>query len=170
MIKKIEVSEEIKNIVIGIIYQYQHEWKKLSDGRDSLKQFNRLKIPKEDVMNDPSLERFVFTDDEKSIDEITSLLGADSCRNRMMYAKNTIMKWHTNSDCIGDRLYIIYTKEPGIFRYKDQTSGEIVDDIDNVGFTGRVFSITKNNPLWHCVWSPGRRFSLGFNFERGYNT
>lgn len=79
------------------------------------------------------------------------------------YPPNSYMGWHTNSRAPGWRIYINYAEEPGksFFRYRDPRSGEIItlwDDMWNM----RVFRVTAENPLWHCVYSNTNRFSLGY--------
>jgi hypothetical protein len=79
------------------------------------------------------------------------------------YPQGSYMGWHTNSRAPGWRIYINYAEEPGksFFRYRDQRSGEIItlwDDVWNM----RVFRVTAENPLWHCVYSNTNRFSLGY--------
>ena len=100
---------------------------------------------------------------ELFIKQITNILDADFCTNTMYYAPNSCIDWHTNSDTPGKRTYIIFTDKPGIFRYKDPFSNEIIDDMDYVGWTQREFQINKNSLIWHCVYSPGVRFAYGFN-------
>lgn len=79
------------------------------------------------------------------------------------YPQGSFMGWHTNSGAPGWRIYINYAEEPGksFFRYRHQTTGEIItlwDDVWNM----RVFRVTSENPLWHCVYSNTNRFSLGY--------
>jgi hypothetical protein len=73
------------------------------------------------------------------------------------------MLWHTNSDDPGTRIYYTYSNKLSIFRYIDKDTGQIVDDIDNVGWTARKFDITdESNPFWHTIWTSSLRFSFGF--------
>jgi hypothetical protein len=102
---------------------------------------------------------------ELPIKQVMAELGAHSCTNTVIYAKNSGIDWHTNSDNVGKRIYIIFTVKPGIFRYKDPITGEIIDDMDYVGWTQREFIVDKTNLLWHCVYSPGIRFAYGFNVK-----
>ena len=79
------------------------------------------------------------------------------------YPKGSFMGWHTNSGAPGWRIYINYAEQPGesFFRYRHQATGEIItlqDDVWNM----RVFRVTSENPLWHCVYSNTNRFSLGY--------
>lgn len=79
------------------------------------------------------------------------------------YPPQSWMGWHTNSRAPGWRIYINYAEEPGksFFRYRHPVTGEIItlwDDVWNM----RVFRVTAENPLWHCVYSNTNRFSLGY--------
>jgi hypothetical protein len=79
------------------------------------------------------------------------------------YPQGSYMGWHTNSGAPGWRIYINYVEEPGksFFRYRHPVTGEIItlwDDVWNM----RVFRVTAEQPLWHCVYSDTNRFSLGY--------
>ena len=100
---------------------------------------------------------------ESFIDDIKQILNANTCTNTLYYSSGSFINWHTNSDNPGIRTYILYTAKPGIFRYRDYLTGEIIDDYDYVGWTQRTFDVNKNNLLWHCVYSPSPRFAYGFN-------
>jgi Pyruvate/2-oxoacid:ferredoxin oxidoreductase delta subunit len=100
---------------------------------------------------------------EPYIKQVIDILGAHSCTNTVYYCPNSCIDWHTNSDNVGTRIYILFTNKPGIFRYKDPMSGKIIDDEDYVGWTQREFKVDKDNLLWHCVYSPSSRFAYGFN-------
>jgi hypothetical protein len=132
--------------------------------------FDKLEIPK----SIEDLERIAFSTGTYELErrnvsdyleEVKDILGAHQCTNAIFYAANSCMPWHTNSDNPGKRIYIIYTQTPGIFRYKNPHTNEIVDDIDYVGWTQREFVVDKDNLLWHSVYSPGARFSFGFNVK-----
>ena len=101
--------------------------------------------------------------EEPFIKDVMKLLGAYECTNTMYYAPNSCIDWHTNSDNEGTRIYVLYTNKPGIFRYRNAQTGEIIDDVDYVGWTQREFKVDKTNLLWHCVYSPSARFAYGFN-------
>jgi hypothetical protein len=73
------------------------------------------------------------------------------------------MGWHTNSKTPGQRIYINFSKTPGIFRYKHPDTGEIIDDYDNELWTGRKFIIDPDRLLWHTIWAPEKRFAFGFS-------
>ena len=76
------------------------------------------------------------------------------------------MGWHTNSDAPCTRVYITHVPEAGksFFRYRD--SGEYVTSWDDAGWNLRQFEVTKENPLWHCVFSDTKRLSIGFRINR----
>jgi hypothetical protein len=79
------------------------------------------------------------------------------------YPKGSHMGWHTNSLAPGLRIYINYAEEPGksFFRYRDPETGEIITAWDKQ-WNLRVLRITRDNPLWHCVYADTNRFSLGW--------
>jgi len=78
------------------------------------------------------------------------------------YPKASFMGWHTNSRSPGWRIYINYTEDEGksFFRYRNQNN-EIIT-LNDKKWNLRVFRITENQPLWHCVYSNTNRFSLGY--------
>jgi len=174
-IERFEIPENIQKLIFELIYLNRDNFSNIESNDDSFEKFDKIPIPKLSTAYDinstlrGNIERKKFNfqiNDNARIEEIKNFICADECTNALMYPKNTIMHWHTNADLIGTRAYIIYTKEPGIFRYQNPKTKEIVDDYDNVGFTGRLFPVgkTKEDLLWHTVWSPGKRFSFGFNF------
>jgi hypothetical protein len=102
--------------------------------------------------------------DSENIKNTIDHLKQSYSTNTMYYSAGSCINWHTNSDDLGIRTYILYTSKPGIFRYKDPNTGEIIDDLDYVGWTQRSFKVDKDNLLWHCVYSPAPRFAYGFNY------
>jgi len=160
IIEKFEPSDEIKIILRNIIYQHKENWLKINDGRSSLKKFNSLEVPKRNK-NTYSLKTYIL--DSPLLENVKKLLDADTINNNIMYPKNSIMGWHTNSKSPGERTYISFSKKPGIFRYKNPETGEIIDDYDNELWTGRRFVITEKPLFWHTIYAPERRFSFGFN-------
>lgn len=131
--------------------------------------FDKLQIPKDEK----DLEKTLISTgalsmsrrDSVNIKEVSKLLNADQCTNTLFYTANGCMPWHTNSDNPGTRIYVVFTSKPGIFRYKNPYTGEIVDDYDYAGWTQREFIVDNDNLLWHCVYSPAYRFSYGFNIK-----
>jgi hypothetical protein len=79
------------------------------------------------------------------------------------YPAGSYMAWHTNSGVPGWRVYINYAEEPGksFFRYRDPQTGGIVTLWDKK-WNIRLFRVTRDNPLWHAVYSDTNRFSLGY--------
>lgn len=169
LIKKIVPSDEIIKILSKEIQEFGLDFAKdKGKGKLSMQAFDNYKntIPKTAEIHKASGLWGAYGMDrtkEPFIKEVCDLLGAYECTNTMYYAPNSCIDWHTNSDNEGKRVYILFTNKPGIFRYRDPNTGEIIDDYDNVGWTQREFKVTKSAPLWHCVYSPGPRFAYGFN-------
>ena len=82
---------------------------------------------------------------------------------RFYYRKGDFLSWHTNIREPGLRLYITHVPEGGksFFRYQ-QGTGPIVTTYDKKGWSYRLFQVTEENPLWHCVYSDTDRLSIGF--------
>jgi hypothetical protein len=168
IVKKIP-SKEIIDILTNEIKFFGLDFAKTKPNlMASLSVFNSFKdkIPNFDILKQANSDYGTYDMDRKNhkvIEDVKNILKADSCTNTLYYSKGSFINWHTNSDFPGTRSYIIYTTKPGIFRYKDQKTGNIIDDIDYVGWTQRTFEVDENNLLWHCVYSPSFRFSYGFN-------
>jgi len=83
-----------------------------------------------------------------------------------LYPDGGYMGWHTNSDAPCTRVYITHVAEGGksFFRYRD--NGECVTSWDRPGWNLRQFEVTKDNPLWHCVYAELPRLSIGFRINR----
>lgn len=161
IVEKFEPSEEIKILLRTIIFNHKEQLAKVNAGRSNLKEFKEAKIPEHDV-NTSGLKSSYFLE-SPLFENVKELLGADEITNNAMYPKNSIMKWHTNSKTPGQRIYINFSKTPGIFRYKHPETGEIIDDYDNELWTGRKFVIEPDRLLWHTIWAPENRFAFGFN-------
>jgi len=81
------------------------------------------------------------------------------------YPPNGYCGWHTNSDCIGKRIYIAYADEDkqSFFRYYDAEKDEIITEWDNKGLNCHTFEVKPDKPCWHCVGSlNANRISFGF--------
>jgi len=169
MIKKSIPSENIIKILTEEIKNFGLEFAKGKPiGNVSKLAFDNFitAIPKTQDNTKASMNFGAFDmqrKDQPFVKEVIDILGAKSCTNTMYYTQNSCIDWHTNSDNVGTRVYIIFTNKPGIFRYKDPFTGTIVDDMDYIGWTQREFKVDKNNLLWHCVHSPSPRFAYGFN-------
>lgn len=79
------------------------------------------------------------------------------------YPRECSMGWHTNSKAPGWRIYINYADTEGesFFRYQDPETKEIITLSDN-NWNFRVFKVSAEKPLWHCIYSNTNRFSLGY--------
>ncbi|MCG8589527.1 MAG: hypothetical protein MJE66_09570 [Proteobacteria bacterium] len=79
------------------------------------------------------------------------------------YPPGSYMGWHTNSLHPGWRLYVTHAEEPGksFFRYRPPGSDEIVTSVDRE-WDFRMFRISRQELLWHTVYSQTNRFSFGF--------
>jgi hypothetical protein len=135
--------------------------------------FDKLKtsIPKSVEIHKAHMLYGAYDMERKTSDNIVDVLqylNQSYSTNTMYYTAGSCINWHTNSDDPGIRTYILYTSKPGIFRYKDSNTGEIIDDLDYVGWTQRSFKVDKDNLLWHCVYSPAPRFAYGFNYVDNY--
>lgn len=129
------------------------------------KDFDDQPIPKSiDYVTDTKSHFVHFTrNSDYLLEEVKNVLNASVITNSVIYSPHSCMLWHTNSNDPGTRVYYSYSTKLSIFRYIDKTTGETIDDIDNVGWTARKFDITdKSNPFWHTIWSSSLRFSFGF--------
>ena len=84
-----------------------------------------------------------------------------------LYPENGgFMGWHTNSADPCTRIYISHVREgeKSFFRYR--LNGEYVTSWDKAGWNMREFEVTKDNPMWHCVYAEEARMSIGFRINR----
>lgn len=161
IVEKFEPSEECKILLRTIIFNNKEQISKVKEGKSNLNQFKEAKIPEYNLNTSGIRTSYVL--DSPLLENVKGLLGADEITNNTMYPKNSIMGWHTNSKTPGQRIYINFSKTPGIFRYKHPDTGEIIDDYDNELWTGRKFIIDPDRLLWHTIWAPEKRFAFGFN-------
>lgn len=92
--------------------------------------------------------------------------GVKHCRNTgyFMYHKNGFMRWHTNSNEEGTRIYISYPFDDAEFKYMDpETKKTHVIKENKLKWQMKSFKITKSAPLWHSVSTSGLRLSIGYN-------
>jgi len=170
-VNKISVEKDIKEDLAKIIKISQSNWGTITNRfpTDINTFLSNVNPPNENINKDTRDNLFLnlSVDDQiqKIMLQLKKRIGAIGITNSIVYPPNSVMKWHTNADNIGIRRYFVFTAKPGIFRYQCPISGKIIDDEDNIGWTGRQFVISKKNPLWHTIWSPGVRFSFGFNFK-----
>ena len=76
------------------------------------------------------------------------------------------MGWHTNSDSPCTRVYISNVKEGGKSFFRYRLDGEYVTSWDRAGWNMRAFEVTKDNPMWHCVYAEEDRLSVGFRINK----
>lgn len=81
-------------------------------------------------------------------------------------ANGGYMGWHTNSDSPCTRVYISNVKEGGKSFFRYRLNGEYVTSWDKAGWNIREFEVTKENPMWHCVYAEEQRMSVGFRINR----
>ena len=96
------------------------------------------------------------------LEECKSILNASELTNAIMYRPMSEMPWHTDFENPGTRIYYTFTAGEAIFRYRE-SSGKIIEDYDNAGWTVRMFKAGDTDELlWHSVWTEKPRFSFGF--------
>jgi hypothetical protein len=143
--------------------------KHLEDGKVEKKDFDVLKNlelkSNIDLGSSNNLKLFPERHESIYVESVKIKLGANECTNVLFYPKKSCMLWHTNGNNAGKRIYINFGIGKGIFRYIDPFTKKVIDDIDYEGWTQREFIISKENPLWHCVYAPHSRFSFGFNVK-----
>lgn len=174
MIQKINISTEITNILETIVNETSF-LRNIPSPMLTREDFYRLKIPDYDQQKgifekrdgvDLLSNTYVRHRDTRRyvalLKQVCNLLDYDRCTNAKIYPPMSVLNWHTNSDLPGIRTYYTYSEKEAIFRYRDPATGEIIDDYDNIGWTVRQFTITKDNLFWHAVWSDGPRYSFGF--------
>ena len=79
---------------------------------------------------------------------------------RYWYKPNEFLGWHTNSNLLGERLYVVWAEEDNksFFKYKDKKTGKIITKWEKKGWQINRFE----PPIWHCVGSYTNRVSFGF--------
>jgi hypothetical protein len=82
-------------------------------------------------------------------------------RNTVIYAPNSGMNWHTNSDAPGVRLYLTYNDKDSFFDYKQ--NGKFVKMTESKGWHIKLFDVLPEKPyLWHTIKANGTRYSIGY--------
>lgn len=159
----IELMNPIKDFVKNLKFKLNQKYKPATEEKVSEKRL-------EEILNSPTrvFEKNFITikypyraELEKTI---SSLFNKDATMtgSGYWYPKGGYIGWHTNETNIGWRLYISYCQDPGksYFRYRDPITKDIITSPDpEWGF--RIFKITKQDPLWHCVYSDTNRYSIG---------
>lgn len=148
------------SILSEIIKKSKTYWKVLPEAGYTLEDVLSIDIPEENREKSRDFPHRLPEGD--SINKASEILGGLANTNCIVYPPKSFMEWHTNSNRLGTRTYYTFAVKPGKFIYKDRETGEIVVDEDQVGWTVRQFDIHRDDPLWHCVWADGVRFSFGF--------
>ncbi len=132
------------------------------------------------VFNDKRYQEGVFGEEvaaaRKQVDQIISKqIGEVFEGERLdihssgffLYPPQGYMSWHTNWQNPGWRLYVSYVETPGksFFRYKDPDSGKIITSADQ-GLNVRLFKVSPERLLWHCIYSETYRYSLGYKIMK----
>tara|TARA_B110000902_G_C14159019_1_gene532505 strand:+ start:614 stop:1120 length:507 start_codon:yes stop_codon:yes gene_type:complete len=160
--KRLDISKSVTSPLESLLAGTRSQWLRVAPPRPvSYELFSSWDIPKKEIVSIPTGTQIAETTDPYVV-QAKNALGADSITNAMVYGPMSCMFWHTNSDLIGIRTYYTLSLDKSVFRYKDVDTGEIKEDWDDYGWTAREFEITEANPLWHSVWTAGRRFSFGF--------
>ncbi len=81
----------------------------------------------------------------------------------LWYRAGSVMGWHTNTRVPGWRAYLTWVGEPDRsgFRWREPDGGSIETNRDQ-GLDLRLFHLSAEVPLWHCVWAGTDRHSFGY--------
>ncbi|GLX79301.1 hypothetical protein tinsulaeT_26410 [Thalassotalea insulae] len=135
-----------------IMFGAKHIDKSINDHYVEQQRIEVDKIIKEKLLD-------IFTDDSGNIEnqELTIVSSG-----HFWYPQGAFMSWHTNSQVPGWRVYINYAEQENqsFFRYQDDDNNVIT--LNDKQWNLRIFKITEQQPLWHCVYSNTNRFSLGY--------
>ena len=159
------VDPKVTALLGKIILSHKADWRSAPDAGWTLEQVKEQSFPEREVYQG-SCAAIVLegqSETDALLEEVKGLLQSSGVTNKLVYPPHSCMRWHTNSDTQGVRTYYTFSVKAGVFIYKDQETGEIVEDVDKVGWTVRQFDVNAEKPFWHCVWSDGIRFSFGFN-------
>lgn len=160
--KRLEINKSVTSPLESLLNGTRSKWLRVAPPRPaSYEVFSSWGIPKKDIPHVPTGTQIAEPTDPYVI-QAKNALGADSVTNAMVYGPMSCMYWHTNSDLPGIRTYYTLSLDKSVFKYKDVDTGEIKEDWDDYGWTAREFEVTETNPMWHSVWTAGRRFSFGF--------
>lgn len=81
-----------------------------------------------------------------------------------VYHKNGFMRWHTNSNEEGKRVYITYPYGEAEFKYWDRDEKKIkVIQENKLIWQMKSFIVSKQSLLWHSVSTEDLRLSVGYN-------
>lgn len=126
---------------------------------------NMLRLPPELIKETPL--PVMFEELVKDICQVGNKEYIFHVTGKFWYPKNGYMGWHTNNAYPGFRFYCTHAQRANrsFFRYQDPDTKEIITSWDKKGWMGRLFLISKDKPLWHCVYSETNRISTGCNVE-----
>jgi hypothetical protein len=162
MLQKTIPNPEITQLLAEIIRDSKLLWESLPSRNISKSTFLSKQIPiREEVYKEDIGRSLGIT--HENFSKIISILGSAQITNAMVYYPMSMMGWHTNSNNIGKRIYYTFSAKESLFRYLDPITNEYINSYDDIGWTTREFVISKERPLWHCVWTEDIRFSFGFN-------
>jgi hypothetical protein len=160
MLRKINTNDNVIKILSSIINNSNTQD---IDSGLTKEDFLNQKLPTVNIDKEED-NHFVSIINSKDIklSACAKLLNCVECTNAIMYYSNSFMKWHTNSDNPGKRIYYTYTVGESCFRYIDKNGNDIID-YDNVGWTAREFRVPEQGYLWHTIWTNKKRYAFGFN-------
>jgi hypothetical protein len=97
----------------------------------------------------------------KELIDLCKSIGGKGPSGIWIYDPGDYQGWHTNSDVLGQRLYVSWASEDKKSGMKFFINDIVVDSPDNKGWNIRLF----NPPVWHMVYSDCTRASIGFIFD-----
>jgi hypothetical protein len=100
------------------------------------------------------------------IDYVKNTLGGSGPSGNWIYQKGGYQGWHTNSNVLGQRLYVSWAEENAKSGMKFFIDNQVVDSPDYQGWNIRLFT----PPVWHSVYADCLRVSLGFIFKESIDT
>lgn len=158
---KINPNSDVLLLLNKVIKNYE-PYKKLIDAGLTWEDFIDQKIPNEDFVKVDSGFQLILREESKIyLQAAKQILGAAENTNHILYDAHSIMKWHTNSDMVGQRIYYTYTEGKAAFMYMN--GNERIIDYDDIGWTCRTFYLTgPEDPLWHTIYTEKERYSFGF--------
>ena len=85
-----------------------------------------------------------------------------NCTGLFLYPPNAYCGWHTNSNLLGNRLYLSYCVDDNksFFRYIDPETNELCTKWEKKGWNVNEFTVNTKKKLWHCVYSSTIRLSI----------
>jgi len=170
LVKKIDPNPKVTTILKETIVKTKNTWANLKPKNSTYEEFKSQALPEQDVTNPNtdyirinSILNGSIRNTTKQLETAKSILGADEITNSVVYNPMSFMKWHTNSNNCGKRIYYTFSNKPSVFMWKHPKTNEIILEKDNAGWSAREFIVDHNYLLWHSIWAEGLRFSYGFN-------